>query len=98
MIYLHVTYTMPKENRDGYIKELVGEKMSELVKKEYGCHAYDFSIPVARDDQVFLKEIWEDDALEGHKNGANIKKMHEIAKKHGVASDIRVLKGAEISL
>lgn len=98
MIYLHVTYTMPKENRDSYIRELIGEKMSEMTKKERGCHAYDFSVPLDRDDQVFLKEIWEDDALEGHKNGANIKKMHEIAKKYGIKSEIKVLKGTEISL
>lgn len=92
MLYLNVTYTMPKENRDAFVSELKELKIEELTRQERGNHAYDFSVPISSETQVFLREIWEDDALEEHKTSANIKKLGAMKGKYNIETTITISK------
>lgn len=88
MLYINVTYTLPKANRDAFVADVLGQNIPELTRQEYGNHAYDFSIPVEHDDKVYLREIWEDDAFEKHKVSENIQKLIAMKDKYQIETSL----------
>ena len=88
MLYVNVTYTLPKANRDAFVADVLGLNIPELTREEYGNHAYDFSIPIEHDDKVYLREIWEDDAFEKHKSSENIQKLAAMKQKYQIETSI----------
>lgn len=92
MLYINVTYTMPAENRDKFVEDLKAQSIPELTRQERGNHAYDFSVPIEQENQVYLREIWEDDAFEEHKQSANIKKLGEMKGKYDIETSITISK------
>lgn len=90
MIYVNVTYKLPKENRDAFVADILEQNIPELTKAERGNHAYDFSIPIDNEEQVHLREIWDDDAFEEHKAGENIKKMGAMKGKYFIETEITI--------
>ena len=90
MLYLNVTYTMPKEHRESFLADIVAQDIPARTRKERGNHAYDFSVPLERDNQVYLREIWDDDALEEHKKSANIKLLGAMKEKYGIETVLTI--------
>lgn len=90
MLYVNVTYTMPKENRDDFLAEIKNQKIMEFTRLEQGNTAYEFSVPIDRGDQVYLREIWEESAFENHKNSENIKKLGKLKEKYNISTNITI--------
>lgn len=88
MLYVNVTYTMPRENRDKFIDDIRDQRIMELTRTEKGNVAYEFSVPLERDDQVFLREIWSEAGFEEHKSGGNIRKLAALKDKYDIATSI----------
>lgn len=88
MLYVNVTYTLPKANRDAFVADVLGQNIPALTRQEYGNHAYDFSVPVEHDDKVYLREIWEDDAFEIHKGSENIQKLVAMKDKYQIETSL----------
>lgn len=88
MLCVNVTYAMPRENRDRFLADIRDQKIMELTRLERGNVAYEFSVPLDNDDQVFLREIWEDTAFEEHKAGENIKRLAAMKDRYGITTSI----------
>ena len=88
MLYVNVTYTMPRENRDKFLAEIQEQRIMELTRLEPGNGAYEFSVPLDSDDQVYLREIWEETGFEGHKSSDNIKKLGMMKEKYDITTSI----------
>lgn len=88
MFYINVTYKLPAENRDAFAKSILENKIPELVRQERGNHAYDFSLSIEHPDEVYLREIWDEDAFEEHRTSPNVKLFGTIKEKFGASTEI----------
>ncbi len=87
MIIVHVVYKMKKEERPGFIADLVEKKIQELTEAEPGNLLYRFAVPMDCEDELVLTEEWESpEALATHAKGANIALLGELKNAHGVVS------------
>lgn len=90
MLYINVTYIIPTENRDKFVEDIKSLNIPQLTREERGNHAYDFSVPIEKDNEVYLREIWEDDALEEHKQSPNIKQLGLLKEKYSIETTITI--------
>lgn len=90
MIYVNVTYSMPKVNRDNFIVDIKSQKIMELTRQEPGNQAYEFSIPLDNDEQLYLREIWDEAGFEAHKSSENIKRLGMLKDRYSVTTSIVV--------
>lgn len=88
MLYVNVTYTMPREHRDRFLAEIQEQTIMELTRQEQGNVAYEFSVPLDNAEQVYLREIWEEEGFEAHKTSDNIKKLGMMKEKYGITTNI----------
>ena len=62
MLFLNVTYTMKPGMREVFLKEVQG--ILDTVRREDGCLAYAYYLPVEEDDTLLLVERWRDQAAQ----------------------------------
>lgn len=64
MVILNVTYKLKPGKRDGFIKAIKENRVSECCGTEPGSLQYDFYLPINEADEntLFLRERYVDDA------------------------------------
>ena len=67
MIVLNVTYKCKPDMRDEFLEAIMTEGIDEASRAEPGNIKYDYFIPAAGGDELFLLEKWRDaDAVKEH--------------------------------
>ena len=56
-----VTYTLPPEKRREFLVRWAEFGISDRSRAEDGCSRYDLSVPVDREDRLYLIEYWDDE-------------------------------------
>ena len=88
MINVHVTYDCKeKDNRDQFLKEL--KPIGKNVESEPGNQGYHYYYDTEDEAILFLWEQWENqEYLDEHSKGDNVKMIGELKQKYGVTSNI----------
>ncbi len=79
MIVLNVTYKCKPDMRDEFLEAIMTEGIDEASRAEPGNIKYDYYIPAAGGDELFLLEKWRDaDALEEHKREPHFARLGQL--------------------
>ena len=75
----NVFYKMAPGTRDGFLKDLLDNKIAEQSKSVKGCIQYQYMVPVDDPDLLVLMEKWEsEDARQVHMAAPHFKKIQEL--------------------
>ena len=89
-----VTYIMPPDVRREFIERWAEEGFDRLSRAEAGCLRYDLSVPVDKDDELFLTEYWRDNAaLDLHKQTEHYKRLIALRGEMGIEKGPKTMFG-----
>jgi len=90
-VLLNVTYTAKAGKRAEFFKALNKIEVARHSKEESGNIKYDYFYPADSEDQLFLMEIWEDDAAVAfHAQTDHFKKLQSL--KDDYVADVSIEK------
>ena len=79
MIVLNVTYKCRPGMRDAFLNAIRREGLDAASRREKGNLRYDYYLPTAGEDELFLLEKWRDaDALKVHFATPHLKRLGEL--------------------
>jgi len=82
-LMLNVTYTLKPGKRAEFFNALNIIEAGKLSKAEPGNIKYEYFYPVDSEDQLFLIEIWKDDAAFSiHINTEHFKKLQSLKEEY----------------
>ncbi|MBK5244512.1 MAG: antibiotic biosynthesis monooxygenase [Eubacteriaceae bacterium] len=82
-LMLNVTYTLKPGKRAEFFNELNKIEAGKLSKEEPGNIKYEYFYPIDSEDQLFLIEIWEDDAAFSiHITTQHFKKLQSLKEEY----------------
>ena len=89
MLILHITYKIKVGQRDRFMSEIKLLGIPKASKGEKGCLAYDYYHPESGEDEIFLKDIWEDeDCLTAHTQTAHFARLKDLKDQY--VSTVRI--------
>lgn len=78
-----VTYNVKPGTEKDFINELENSPAVENVRKERGCHEYNYYIPTHETGKAILIELWENEEChKEHLAGPNMAPIGEIKAKY----------------
>ncbi len=78
MLILTVSYKLKDGKRDEFIERLLNEKIAEQTQAEDGCIRYEYFMPVGKEDELFLLEVWENrEKQQAHLQSGHMKTMQQ---------------------
>lgn len=82
-----LSYTVTKGSPADYVAEVYAAGIPGKTKAEPGCLRYEFFTSKETDIVILIEEWADDEALQGHINGDNIRVLREIKDRYGVITE-----------
>ena len=96
MLHVHVRYKVKPGMRKAFVEAITKAKTAAKTMAEPGNLGYEFFVPLANDDDLFLLECWENEAaLDPHREMEHYKELQAFKAEYVLNTDIRKIRESE---